>query len=135
SAAGIAFRLVPNTVTSASDYLEPRFCSQCATELTRGIVHGDVCWQCPGCGHRHVRRPTTGVAVAVVEQGEILLVQRRFGAKAGAWCIPCGHVEWDEDVKAAAIREVREETGLGVELDGLLDTHTNLWPLDLQPVG
>jgi ADP-ribose pyrophosphatase YjhB (NUDIX family) len=123
------------TADANSDYLEPRFCSQCATALTRQVARGEVSWDCPVCGHRHVRRPTAGVAVAVVEQGEVLLVQRRYGARAGAWCIPCGHVDWDEDVRAAARREVREETGLVVELDGLLDTHTNQWRPARQTVG
>jgi ADP-ribose pyrophosphatase YjhB (NUDIX family) len=118
-----------------SDYLEPRFCSQCAALLRRQFAHGKVHWDCPGCGHRHVRRPTVGVAVAVVEHAEVLLVERRYGARAGAWCIPCGHVEWDEDVRAAAKREVKEEAGLVVELDGLLDTHTNRWRPARQTVG
>ena len=46
---------------------------------------------------------------------KILLVQRK-GSYAGQWCIPCGHVEWDEDLREAACREFQEETGLAITL-------------------
>ena len=48
-------------------------------------------------------------------------------AKRRGWCIPCGHVEWDEQVKEDAIRETREENGLLVTLDEVLAVQsTNL---------
>jgi 8-oxo-dGTP diphosphatase len=119
----------------SSDYLEPRFCAQCAAPVNRRVVHGEMAWECRACGHRQLRRPTAGVAVVIIDGSRILLVQRGHGSKAGQWCIPCGHVGWNEDVRAAAVREVREETGLTVELDELLETHTNRWRPERQTVG
>jgi len=103
--------------------------------VARHAVHGEDTWDCPRCGHRQVRRPTVGVAVALVEAGSVLLVRRAYGAKAGEWCIPCGHVGWDEEVRSAAVREVREETGLEVRLGEILEVHTNLWRPARQTVG
>ena len=52
----------------------------------------------------------TGVAVVVMDGDQILLGRRRW-SYAGAWCIPCGHVEWDEDIRDAAVREGAEPVG------------------------
>ena len=57
--------------------------------------------------------PVVGVAIIVIDQkGQILLGKRAHGWGKGLWCIPCGKVEWGEEIREAAERELREETGL-----------------------
>ena len=61
-------------------------------------------------------RPLVGVGVAVIDQGRILLVQRANDPGRGLWAVPGGKVDVGERLKEAAAREVREETGLIVEV-------------------
>jgi 8-oxo-dGTP diphosphatase len=56
------------------------------------------------------------VLVLLIRQSRILLSQRSGEVyMAGSWCLPGGHVEAGEDVVSAAVREVKEETGISLE--------------------
>src|SRR5512135_85404 len=55
------------------------------------------------------------VAFFVVRDGQVLLVHHRA---INQWLPVGGHVELDEDPETAALREVKEESGLEVELIG-----------------
>ena len=108
-----------------------RYCPYCAEQLQPFSDGERLRLGCPGCGWVHYRNPTVGVAVVLWEQNRILLGERRDGG----WCIPCGHVEWDESIEQAAVREFGEETGLQVELEGVLSVRSNFHNPDHHTVG
>ncbi|MEO7065274.1 MAG: NUDIX hydrolase [Rhodanobacter sp.] len=60
--------------------------------------------------------PLVGVGVIVVRNGLLLLGQRMGSHGAGTWALPGGHLEFGESVAQCAAREVREETGLELEV-------------------
>lgn len=69
---------------------------------------------CKKCGFIFYQNPIAGVAAIIIRDKKILLGKRN-GSYHGKWCIPCGYIEWDEDVYHAVKREMEEETGLIIE--------------------
>ncbi|HWU46112.1 MAG TPA: NUDIX domain-containing protein [Humibacter sp.] len=65
--------------------------------------------------------PST-TAVVIDDQGRIALVHRKDN---GLWALPGGGLELGESIEDCAVREVREETGLDVEITGLVGIYTN----------
>ena len=64
--------------------------------------------------------PIVGVGVALVDDGNILLVQRGRDPGRGLWAVPGGKIRHGEIMKEAARREVFEETGLEVDVRDLV---------------
>lgn len=67
--------------------------------------------------------PLVGVGAVIIENARVLLVKRAHPPLAAQWSIPGGVLEVGEMVRGAAIREVREETGLIVEPGDLLGVY------------
>jgi ADP-ribose pyrophosphatase YjhB (NUDIX family)/ketosteroid isomerase-like protein len=67
-------------------------------------------------------RPVVGVgAVVVTEDGRVVLVKRQHEPLAGQWSLPGGALEVGESLEAGVAREIREETGLDVDVGPVVD--------------
>lgn len=64
--------------------------------------------------------PSCAVGAIVVDKGALLLVKRDREPARGQWSLPGGRVEVGETLREALVREVREETGVDVDVDGLV---------------
>ena len=61
-------------------------------------------------------------AVAIEREGHILMLQRR---DSGNWTLPGGTLEFGESLAECAVRELKEETGLDVNVTGIVGTYTD----------
>ena len=66
-------------------------------------------------------RPLVGVGGLVVRDGRVLLVKRAREPLKDKWSLPGGLVELGETLESAVVREIREETGLEVNVEELVD--------------
>ena len=104
-----------------------RFCPVCGGGLElRTLRAGEpdrlVCTHC-----RFVFYLDPKVAVGTVIRnpaGEIVLVRRAIEPGYGKWVFPGGYVDRGEEVLVAAVREAREETGLDIQIDQLVNVYS-----------
>lgn len=97
------------------------FCQVCGAPMDEGERFGKVRRFCAQCGHIHFADPKVAAVVFVERDGKVLLVRRAVDPECGKWALPAGYIDYGEHPALAAIREVREETGLTVAIDRLLD--------------
>jgi ADP-ribose pyrophosphatase YjhB (NUDIX family) len=70
---------------------------------------------------QYPERPIVGVGAVIVKAGKLLLVKRRYEPLAGCWSIPGGALELGETLEAGVAREMREETGLEIEVGPVIE--------------
>ncbi|MEV4496375.1 NUDIX domain-containing protein [Micromonospora arborensis] len=71
-------------------------------------------------------KPNSIVVAATVfvqdDQGRVLLIQRTDN---GLWALPGGAQDFGEYIAETAVRETREETGIEIEVTGVVGIYTN----------
>jgi ADP-ribose pyrophosphatase YjhB (NUDIX family) len=102
-----------------------KYCPVCGTALALQEKGGQQRPACPKCRFVQFRNPTPGVVVLIEEDGQVLLGKRSGSYGTGKWGLPMGFIEFDEDFLTAAIREVKEETGLDIEIRSILSVVSN----------
>ena len=117
SAAPLHYQLTPDRL---------RFCPLCGGGLERRPIppDGKIELVCAGCSFVYYLSQKVVAGTIALEEGRILLTRRAIHPAHGKWTYPGGYVDWGEPVPAAAIRETYEETGLTVELGGLVGVYS-----------
>ena len=106
---------------------EYRFCPRCGGALESRLLKASEPERlvCLLCGFVFYIDPKIAVGTIIrVESGDIVLVRRSIEPGYGKWVFPGGYVDRGEPLPAAAVREAREECGLEVRLDGLVNIYS-----------
>ncbi|MHB8117523.1 MAG: NUDIX domain-containing protein [Methanothrix sp.] len=74
---------------------------------------------------KRILTPLLAVDAVILFQDGIVLIKRDRPPFAGSYALPGGFVEVGETVEAATVREAREETGLAIDLLGLVGVYSN----------
>ena len=103
-----------------------RFCPLGGAGLERRPVEPDRHPEmvCGGCEFVYYLDQKVVAGTVPMQDGRILLTRRAIHPAHGKWTFPGGYVDWGEPVDAAALRETWEETGLTVELGGLVGVYS-----------
>ncbi|PHY17985.1 NUDIX hydrolase [Caulobacter sp. BP25] len=72
--------------------------------------------------------PVPTVGVVCLRGDEVLLIKRGTPPRLNQWSLPGGRLEWGETTAVAALRELKEETGVDAQLLGLIDVIDGVFP-------
>ncbi|MEW6221750.1 MAG: NUDIX hydrolase [Candidatus Hadarchaeota archaeon] len=70
------------------------------------------------------KKPELSVDVVIKAREGVVLIKRRKNPFRGGWALPGGFVKYKERVEDAAVREVKEETGLEVGIERLVGVYS-----------
>jgi len=98
-----------------------KHCLYCGGEITKKSEDGVLRDFCPCCNSYFYENPLPVVSTIIESSRRILLVKRGRAPSKGLWCLPSGFAEAGESIEEAALRELKEETGIKGKIIKLLD--------------
>lgn len=104
-----------------------QFCPRCSGALERRQLKPNEPLRpvCARCGFIFYLDPKVAVGTIIRTAGDrLVLVRRAIDPGYGKWVFPGGYVDRGEPLTMAAVREAREECGLDVRLDGLVNIYS-----------
>jgi 8-oxo-dGTP diphosphatase len=107
---------------------EYRFCAKCGGSLARRLIEDRERLVCEGCGFVLYVNPRPATCAVVVDEDRVMLVRRGVEPRLGYWDLPGGFLERGEHPAEGLRRELREETGLEIEILEPLGFYLDTYP-------
>jgi 8-oxo-dGTP diphosphatase len=117
----------PHTEFHDDDAERFRFCPRCGGPFERRLLKATEPERlvCTKCGFVFYLDPKIAVGTIIRSPAQrIVLVRRAIDPGYGKWVFPGGYVDRGERLVAAALREAREECGLDIRIDGLVNIYS-----------
>ncbi len=104
-----------------------RFCPLCGGQLDSRLLRSGEPERlvCTACDFVFYLDPKVAVGTIITtHENRVVLVRRAIEPGYGQWVFPGGYVDRGEQIESAAVREAREECGLEIRLEGLLNVYS-----------
>ncbi|MBP9561315.1 MAG: NUDIX domain-containing protein [Syntrophorhabdaceae bacterium] len=106
------------------------YCYFCGAELREDFLEGRQRRVCSVCNKIHYENPLPAASVILPNRNrEVLLVKRAHEPYRDMWCFPIGFAEVGETIEDAALRELKEEAGIGGKIVQLVDVSSHINPV------
>jgi 8-oxo-dGTP diphosphatase len=106
------------------------FCNFCGKELGVDLFDAKERQVCKNCREIYYENPLPVASVILANRDrETLLVRRANEPFQNMWCFPIGFAETGESIEDAALRELKEETGITGKIVQLVDVSSHMNPL------
>jgi 8-oxo-dGTP diphosphatase len=102
--------------------VKARYCAKCGGPIEERTIGDRPREVCSTCGTVFYQNPLPAAAALILDQTRrVLLVKRKYEPSQGMWCLPIGFAEMGETIAEAALRELREESGVEGRIIRLID--------------
>jgi mutator protein MutT len=99
-----------------------KYCGYCGAPYEQRQIEGRQRLYCASCREVRYENPIPAATALVLrDQNQLLLGKRKNDPQKGHWCLPGGFIELGESMDQAALRELKEETGLDGTIVSFVD--------------
>lgn len=107
-----------------------KYCSICGKKLKQ---RKDGNLSCSGCGFVNYRNPRPTATALVLYKNKLLLTKRALSPYKGWWDLPGGFIDRGENPQAAVERELKEETGLDIQVKKIFGIYPGTYTFGNDP--